>query len=290
MRFRNVLSWSWLGASSVVLGCGGGTGGGASGEGASTASTASSATSQPAGAVRQTNAVSSSSVESVSGALREAPIAGSILAVTVFANTASSVTEVSGGGVATWRAGPNGEPAYGTMVTYWGVVETASIATITARFAGQVAFAEMYIVEATGVTQLDTTGIDSGTGTTPTVPTLKLSGAGDVVVAQTWIEGGSVTAVADHGFVDSFAPDGLGPGVFQSYALLGAATSYTPESYTAPKGVWSSQAIAFKRGTTISNDAGASPPPATKDAGSQKKCDAGAATPPTTDAAPPDCP
>jgi hypothetical protein len=196
-------------------------------------------------------------------------LAGSIVVVTIFSNTVLTVSSISGGGVTEWNVGPNSNPEYGTMVTYWGVTSGGN-ADITVTFSGQITYVELYALEVANASGVDTYDTATGTSATPTVPAMTLAGAGEVIVTQSWIQGGAVTAVADNGFVDSYWPVSYGPGAFQSYDQLDAATSYTPESYTAPSGLWYSQAIAFKPGDAAGSvDAGGSGGAPGQDSGAQ---------------------
>lgn len=202
--------------------------------------------SAPVVALRQTHRASVDSSASVNGSFDQPPLPGSLVCVTLFSNSAVSPTGLSGGGVSGWNTGPNSNPVQGVMVTYWGVVGSSPSAAVTATLSGTAVYVEMFMVELTGVTTVDVSDTNAGTGTTVTVPTLTLSGPAEVVVTQSWIMAGAVSSVTSNGFTNSFSPVGVGPGVFQSYLLLGAAQSYFPERYVQPNGGWYSQAIAFK--------------------------------------------
>jgi hypothetical protein len=195
---------------------------------------------------------------SMSSWLGEVPIHGSVLCVTVFANTALTVTGIAGGGVTAWHEGPDSNPPDGTMVTYWGLVSGSPSQTVTASFSAGAPYAELDVLEVTGVSAKVGDKTVTGAGTTAKVPRLTLDGPNEVVVTQTWLRGGAVSAVSDEAFVDSYDPVGNGPGIFQSYEVLGEATSYRSETYTQPSGAWYSQAIAFMPSKTPPpSDAGA---------------------------------
>jgi hypothetical protein len=226
----------------------------------------------PEASVAEPTVRQSARANGASGTLNEAPLTGSVLCLAVFANTAVTVSNVSGGGVETWISGSNADPPGGAMVLYWGVVGSDPSPTMTVTLAGTTAYVGLYILEMQGVTGVDTSMTTSGNGATVTVPTLSLAGPEEVVLTQSWLQGGAVSAVTDNGFTDSFSAVGNGPGVFQSYALLGAASTYVPEVYTQPSGAWYSQAIAFDGRLVVSSpspDSGTSsePPTTAGDAG-----------------------
>ena len=200
-----------------------------------------------AASVRQTARAHVTSGTTASVSPSEGALSGSLLAVTVFSNTRLTVSSVSGGGVTQWNVGPDSSPPDGAQVTYWGVT-TGGGADVTVTFSGQITYAELYSVEIVGATGVDTEDTTTGSSVAPTVPAMTLAGPGEVIVTQSWLQGGAVTAVTDNGFVDSYAPVGESPGAFQSYDVLGQAATYTPERYATPRGLWYSQAIAFKPG------------------------------------------
>jgi len=184
--------------------------------------------------------------------LTTVPSIGDWISVPVFITSFTGTVSLSGLGVpatgtGAWTKTVDSAPSGALMQTWTGeVTTTPSNGTLTCTPSAGYAFAQVYVFDVEGSSGVDTQNTSTATSTTPTIPSMTLASAGEAVTTQTWIQGGAVSAVNDHGFTDSYNPIGQGPGNFQSWIALGSANSYTAETYTAPSGAWYSQAVAFK--------------------------------------------